>query len=419
MTRELTLWPVFLLIAVAAGCSAQVNDVLCKEGSGSFETQFRTGVRVSVGPEKKDGFNTRECQGTLSWGKQTVVVASGVAQLDVDLLGAELEPGEAVVAFAEARSNADCCMTYKIYSLKAPPKLLRTISGGGYFRAADTDLDGGVEIWTEDTAAVNGFEGLSAAQIDFIPTYVLRMDHGRLLDASPEFQPFFDDVIKKVRSEIKPEPLGDFKTSDGRLEVKIGASVEQAVRMHELRLAKIQALEIVWAYLYSGREQEAWRTLAEMWPTQDAERIRGEILNARTRGIRSQLDGMSAGKSRKNRKGPIYEQTEVTPAQAILMRIYPPPEFADTTLGKGEVHVSLVVDSAGKVRAFTVLGATQKLEGLVVDPTRRMQAATPAGDAQGLQQFVATSVAGWKFVPAFKNDRAVASRMQTGVWLRR
>jgi len=31
-------------------------------------------------------------------------------------------------------------------------------------------------------------------EIDFVPTYVLRLDHNRLLDASSEFKAFFDDV---------------------------------------------------------------------------------------------------------------------------------------------------------------------------------------------------------------------------------
>jgi len=76
--------------------------------------------------------------------------------------------------------------------------------GGGFFEAADTDLDGAVEIWTDDSAAVNEFEGLALSEIDAVPTYVLRLDHNRLLDASSEFHDFFDDVIKRVRASVNP-----------------------------------------------------------------------------------------------------------------------------------------------------------------------------------------------------------------------
>lgn len=396
MKAERTSGAVVFLCLLSSLCCAQAHDVLCSDGNGSFEVQFRTGVKVSVGPGKDGGFTTRACQGTLSWDKQRVVVANGVAKLDVDLLGAEIRPGEPVVAFAEEASNTDCCLTYKIYSLQEPPRLLRTIRGGGFFSTADTNLDGDPEIWTDDTAAVNGFEGLAAAQIKFIPTYVLQFDDDRLLDASPQFQPYFDDVIRKVHSEIKSGLLHDFKLSDGKLQARVGMSVAETVRQQELLRAKIQVLEIVWAYLYSGREQEAWRTLEEMWPAGDVTRIRGEIVSARERGIRSQLDGVWQATGHKRRKAPIYEQAEVKPAQAILMRIYPPAEAADAPLGQIEVRVGLVIDSAGKVRSVS-----------------------PAGNKEKLDVYVEASVEQWKFIPAFRHDRAVASRMKTTVWPRR
>jgi len=61
--------------------------------------------------------------------------------------------------------------------------------------------------------------------------------------------------------------------------------------MHRLRLTKIKVLEIVWAYLYSGREQEAWQALTDMWPTSDFERVRAALTSARASGIPGQLDG--------------------------------------------------------------------------------------------------------------------------------
>jgi hypothetical protein len=36
--------------------------------------------------------------------------------------------------------------------------------------------------------------------------------------------------------------------------------------MHRRRVTKIKVLEIVWAYMDSGREVQAWEALAEMWP---------------------------------------------------------------------------------------------------------------------------------------------------------
>ena len=281
-------------------------------------------------------------------------------------------------------------MTYQIYSLKEPPQLLRTITGGGFFEAADTDLDGAVEIWTDDSAAVNEFEGLALSEIDSVPTYVLRLDHNRLLDASSEFHDFFDDVIKRVRASVNPDRLRDFKASDGRLQASPDSPPPELLRLNKLRAVKIQALEVVWAYLYSAREKEAWQSLAEMWPAGDLERVRGEILKARARGIHAQLDGTSMGRLVKHGK-PIFNQSEVTPAKAILMRVYP-LEGQEGPLDRKEIHVELVVDSAGKVRSVK-----------------------PTGDTKLLEQYVRVSASRWKFIPAFKNDRSVASRMHTAI----
>ena len=93
-------------------------------------------------------------------------------------------------------------MEYKIYSLRSPPTLLRTITGGEYFSAADTDLDGRVEIWTDDAAAVEGFENLRVSDLDFAPPVILRFDRGRLLDASSEFQESYDQKIAAVRAKL-------------------------------------------------------------------------------------------------------------------------------------------------------------------------------------------------------------------------
>src|SRR5260370_35069874 len=132
-------------------------------------------------------------------------------------------------------------------------------------------------------------------------------------------------MMGKGGGVINAERLRDFKLSDGRLGLSNFLSAEQLERMSRLRVVKIQALEIVWAYLYSGREQEAWHSLADLWPAGDVERIRSAILKARDRGIRAQVDDVSAG-TVVNRKKPVrvYNESKVTPAQFIILRPYLP-----------------------------------------------------------------------------------------------
>ena len=113
-------------------------------------------------------------------------------------------------------------------------------------------LMGRAEIWTTDAAALNGFENLALGELDSAPGVAFRFAHGRLLDVSAEFQRYFDDTIAKIRAGMRSQDLEDFKGSDGKLVATPSTSAE---RLHRLRMAKIKILELVWAYLYSGRSR--------------------------------------------------------------------------------------------------------------------------------------------------------------------
>src|SRR5438445_5184278 len=282
-----------LFCGLASACHAQSNGVVCRDGSGSFEAAFPTGVTVRVGAERRDGLATRACGGTLLWDKQKLGVRAAGAQVDGDGFGIDVGLGQPFVTLQVKKTDAECCMTLHIYSLQKPPKLLRTITGGSFFRTADTDLDGQIEIWTNEAAAMEGFESPSVGRPDLAPTVILRFVHGRLLDVSSEFQSYFDSAIARVRTQLDPEDLRDFKNSNGRLAPTAHFSAEDLRQSEGLERTKVRVLQIIWSYLYSGREQDAWNSLADMWPAKDIERLRAAILNVRARGIRSQVDGVS------------------------------------------------------------------------------------------------------------------------------
>ena len=378
-------------------CLAQTQYVVCEDGSGRFETKFASGVSVTVGATKSGGLAKRSCSGNLAWDGRDFPVTAEASQVDIDVLGVDLGLGTPVVAFQVKKSAADWDMTYLVYSLKPSPKLLRTITGGDFFRAADADLNGKIEIWTGDVGAINGFEGLLPGEFDFAPTTVLRFERNRLVDASAEFLHHFDEQITAVRSELGAQDLRDFQGTDGKLAATSSLASD---RIHGLRVTKIKVLEIVWAYLYSGREQEAWRALADMWPPGDLDRIRTAILSTRARGIRSQIDDVSPGGPRPHFKKRAYIFDAVTERpqgsvgqfpfvdtrpQTILLR-RPPPVGAKAPLARSEQMIELVIDAAGKVWSADAVGDTDK--------------------------DLAYAAKGWKFIPAFVNGRAVASRLR-------
>ncbi len=88
--------------------------------------------------------------------------------------------------------------------------------------------------------------------------------------------------------------------------------------------------------------------------------------------------GPTAGSGRPLDAGAGWQDTVVA-AVPILIRILP---------SVGEMTVTLVIDSAGKVRS-----------------------ATPSGSAISNNAEQMNAISGWKFVPAFRDHQAVASSM--------
>ncbi len=391
-----------VLIIVSFGrCLAQDHEVLCSDGEGKFHAEFQALVTVTVGAAKSGGLSTRSCEATLSSNKQAVTVATNAAQADLDAFGIDLGLGVPIAAFQIKNSANQCCMEYKLYSLDKSPRLLRTITGGDFFSAGDTDLDGRVEIWTTDAAAVNGLERLDLAELDSAPTLMLRFEHGELHDVSSEFQTYFDQQIASLRKQLAPEDLRDFNDSDEILSANAPAAAE---RMHRMRQVKIKILEIVWNYLYSGRETQAWSALAEMWPDGDVARIRAALVDARARGILAQVATAPSGRPAKKGKGVrIFDaeiqssggKTEVTPPVPILLRRPPPPESSNEASLPSEVLLELTIDSAGKVRS-----------------------AGRAGNSKSLDAALLQATTAWKFIPAFDAGRPVASRTRLAISLR-
>lgn len=419
---------VYTIPCVSVLCHSQTHLVLCGAGVGSFSSKFATGVTVSVNATKVGGFSTHTCEASLGWDKDVMPVAQDSWEIDIDAMGANLGLNTPVAAFQIKNSAVDRFMTYKIYSLEMPPRLLRTITGGDWYSAGDTKLEGRTEIWTGDAGAVDGFEGIPLSSFDFAPTVVLRFEKQRLIDVSSEYQPYYDRQIAQLKSQLDEPALSAFMNSDGRLQVSTSLSME---KLHLLLTTKIKVLEIVWSYLYSGREQEAWQALAAMWPPADVDRIRGSILDAQARGIRRQVDGISTPGHRPLRKhyaqifttateskgsvdmnsfrvtslapdmpGPASGLGERTP---LTVDVGPEPIHLGTPLSDSgskprltsEVDLNLVIDAAGKVRSARLVNESEK---------------GPVGD------MLIGASAEWKFIPAFKDGRPVACRTLFSVW---
>lgn len=416
-----------LLPAILCGlplpCAAQVSFktnptrfVVCDKGDGSFHGKLpnfstRSGVTVSVHATKGDGFALRGCDARLDWSHGETLIGSNLAQADIDVMGADLGFGVPVVAFQIKARDTDPTIRYEIYSLTKPPRLLRTIVGQDYFSAADTRLDGSVEIWTTDSAAVNGFDGLPLRAFDRPPGVVLRIEKGKLMDVSSEFRSHFDDQIYYLRTHLSEAQLRAFKASDGRLS---GQHLSPAQVPGGLVATKIKVLEIVWAYLNSSREKEAWSALDQMWPASDKDRVRAAILSASKQGMRSQVDGVSqlteplarewssrlyTGTMSFGYNTPNYVRDKLadTSPEPILVRL---PSPNDPENWNDEKNLELVIDEAGKVRSARMAGGIVKNISVGFGHDSDYD---PDPDTNWVEESQ-----GWKYIPAFKDGHPTA-----------
>jgi hypothetical protein len=231
----------------------------------------------------------------------------------------------------------------------------------------------------------------------------------RLVDVSSEFTSHYDAQIVQLRAQIEPQELAAFKNSDGVLSLEISGT---SVDLHPLIRTKIKVLEIVWAYLYSGRDAEAWSALQQMWPSRDFHRIQMKISEVRQRGILHGVD-REAGRPKHNHRVHIYDATGnseaaggnavnpdggapapmreeafVVQPKSILLRRPPPSELED--FHASGAALELVVDAAGKVHSAKLLSGA--------DPSW-----IQASD-------------GWHFIPAFRDGSPVACRFRISVW---
>ena len=399
----------FSLWSFALHAQTQSQDITCDGGSGAYRTEFSTGVTVDVGPMRKGAFAERACSAKLVAKGQEIPVVDDAGQVAIDILGADLGFGKPVVAFQIDETGRGSHVVYQIYSLSKPAALLYKLSGGDRYSAADTDLDGRVEIWTDDAVAVDQFEGIPKADLDFAPTVVLRFEKGHLVDAGSEFVSYYDAEISKLRSQMNQADLAEFEQSDGRLSFKSPGS---NANLHRLIRTKISVLEVIWAYLYSGREEQAWSALDELWPSQDVTRVRSAISDVHSRGILHGVERSSSHKGHAHGHVHIYDAVDnsptvtnlnpyggapnpsqaeppVTQPKSILLRRPTPPPDGGSVPSENEI-MELVVDAAGKVRSAQVLKAT---------------------DAP-----LVRAASGWHFIPAFHSGSPVACRFRLNVW---
>lgn len=238
-------------------------------------------------PEHFAGFTlrlvpgTREpndrCRATVTSPKGRVLTVAKDWALTVDKIsGADLNgDGKPELVIAGFSGGAHCCFTYTIVGLNGGARVIRRIDSHAAL-TFEKQADGTVLIRGVDSS-LDYF--LIPHPMAVVPQVVLKMQGDSLVDVSGQYPAQYDKLIEEARAQLTSADLEKFRNS--RYNDKLFTDQLPTVR---------RVLIIVENYLYSGREDRAWKELEEMWPTSDQNRVKALILERRGRGLLTQLN---------------------------------------------------------------------------------------------------------------------------------
>jgi hypothetical protein len=274
---------VFLLVLLALSSFAR-NGETCHAGSGQFDHKFAP-YSLHVGPVSGE-YEERMCRAVLrSSDGREVFTASDVGITLNPISGASVtNDGVRSLVLEGFSGGAHCCWTYWIVSLGQSPGLVREIrnqTGMAFERQHNSNV-----VMRTGDGAFDYFDDLPHADAP-MPTVYLQLQGRALKDVSAQFASEYDAAIAETRRLLTADRIDAFRAEPppGR---------DSAEKNLESMETKSLVLSIVLAYLYSGREQQAWNTLDEMWPAADRERIANLVVETRAKGILSQTTRSSA-----------------------------------------------------------------------------------------------------------------------------
>ena len=246
----------------------------CWHGRGKVRRVIR-GLKVEITPTvDKDALNEPICHLLVRDLNGREVLSeddSSFAILldDRDINGDGI-PDLVVLAFS---GGAHCCWTYYFFSQDPRPALLTKFENNRDAIFLEDEKTGRIYLQIED-GAFDYFDEVCHGCSPF-PVVYLRLDGSNWVDISREYVNDYDEIIRETEKAFTAEQRQRLKV------LKEKPSDEDPV----VEQARFNALTIVFAYLYSGREAQARQALQEMWPPFDQERIWNLILETRHNGI--------------------------------------------------------------------------------------------------------------------------------------
>jgi len=190
---------------------------------------------------------------------------------------------DAVIETHPARGA--CCWNYYVITPGEEQPLLRQFATSVPLNFEDKLGDGKVEIWTREFA-FDGVDGFPHSESP-MPLIFFRMKGPNVYNVSQLFWTDYQREIEDAKNGISKEDAEALTKEESENAKPPQEGDPKAIHLRSVRAL---VLTVVLDYLYADRGPDAWRTISEMWPILDRQRIRQLILRNRMRGILSEIN---------------------------------------------------------------------------------------------------------------------------------
>jgi hypothetical protein len=264
-----------LLLACFSTAQVWARDIeRCMGGSGSV-TRKTAGFIIIIRPHGDPNKDDAECHAVIRDSNRKAIFSASDYGFSIAPLKQPAESSHSSYVILEGYSGgAHCCWTYYIISLDRPAGLVRKLENDRGAAFSMDEKTGLMEISTMD-GAFDYFAFLSHAETPF-PDVYLRLEGNKFINESPEHKREYDITINQAKKDLSPSDLQRFRALTNR---------DALVGENSNRHSASKVLEIVFAYLYSGRRIQAHQALMQMWPAIDRQDIWDMIICTRRQGI--------------------------------------------------------------------------------------------------------------------------------------
>ncbi len=245
----------------------------CSQGRGRVARTIRT-VKVLITPGvDKDAMDEPVCHLVVRDLSGNIILSETDSSFEVLLDNKDVNgdgiPDLVLVGYS---GGSHCCWTYYFVLLGPKPAVISKLQNQRDATFLSDDKTGRFYLAIED-GAFDYFDEVCHA-CSPLPVACLRLDGTDWTDVGAQYVRDYDEIIETSAKALTPDERRRLKTTN-----------QKPSDAESVMDARYKALTIVFAYLYSGREEKAHQALGDLWPTFDQERIWNLILETRHKGI--------------------------------------------------------------------------------------------------------------------------------------